>query len=79
MKAPSDPNAARWLPLLVVGISVNTVGISLSSAGPWRYVLMAAGILIMLVAITKMVSSRGQGKPQSGDDSSGDASNVQKH
>ena len=55
-----DPNRsalARWLPILIVGTSLNTIGIVLRGAGVFRWVLVGAGILLMLVAVVGMLSA----------------------
>ena len=48
--------AARWMPLLVVGMSLNTLGITLTSLGRARFVLMGAGIVLMLLTVVKITS-----------------------
>ena len=55
-----DPNrsaTARWLPILIVGMSLNTIGIVLRGAGVFRWVLVGAGILLMLAALVGMLSA----------------------
>jgi hypothetical protein len=47
-----------WLPLLITGISVNTLGIVLLRAGAIRYVLMVAGLLLMLMALVGLIRER---------------------
>ena len=54
---PQNP-AAKWIPLMVVGISLNTLGIVLARAGAMRFVLMGAGLLLLLVSVAGMISSQ---------------------
>lgn len=50
--------AAKWIPLMVVGICLNTIGIALGRAGAIRFVLMGLGLLLLLVALTGMISAQ---------------------
>jgi hypothetical protein len=54
----SQKDVAGWIALLVVGISLNTVGIALSRAGAIRFVLMGAGLLLLLVALIGLLRAR---------------------
>lgn len=56
MSESPNNEAARWIPLIAVGICINTLGITLQRAGRFRFVLMGIGILIMLVALVKLLS-----------------------
>jgi len=41
---------------LVIGISLNTIGIALMRAGAIRYVLMIAGLALILTAVLRLVN-----------------------
>jgi hypothetical protein len=58
MSANSNQRAAAYLPLLTVGICLNTIGIALPSLGWARYVLMGAGVAILLMCVVKMAAAR---------------------
>ncbi|HEX3160278.1 MAG TPA: hypothetical protein VHQ45_17290 [Gemmatimonadaceae bacterium] len=47
-----------WLPLLVTGIAVNTLGVVLVRAGNARVVLMVLGLALMLAAIIGLLLER---------------------
>jgi len=55
---PQDTRIARLIPLLVVGIMLNTLGIVLTSLGPLRFALMALGVALMLAFIVKGLQIR---------------------
>lgn len=60
-----DTRIARLIPLLVVGIMLNTLGIVLTGLGPLRFALMAVGAVLMLVFIVKGLQIRkGSGAPE---------------
>ena len=63
-----NQETARWIPLLVVGMSLNTLGIVMTSLGWARYVLMGGGLLLILVALLKSIaaSKRAGGPPAEG-------------
>ena len=58
MTPPQDQTTARLIPLLVVGIMLNTLGIVLTGLGNLRFVLMGAGVLMMLAFIVKALAAR---------------------
>lgn len=58
MDSQNNPKIAALVPLLVVGIMLNTFGIVFQSAGALRYVMMGAGVLLMLVAVVRMLKLR---------------------
>lgn len=51
-------NLPAYIALVTVGTSLNTLGIVFQSLGWPRFVLMGAGILLMLVGIVKLVATR---------------------
>lgn len=51
-------NPGKWIGLMVVGISLNTVGIALTRAGAIRFVLMGLGLILLLTALTGMISAQ---------------------
>ena len=63
MDSNTNPKAAALIPLLVVGIALNTIGIALQGLGNARFVMMGAGCLLMLVAVVRMVKLRDEDKP----------------
>ena len=58
---------ARWMPLLVVGISLNTIGIVLRSLGPARFLMMGAGLVLLLISVLKLMAAQGMEDPPSED------------
>ena len=65
---PVDPPAHRSratvasIVLIVMGTTLETVGIALAGIGPIRYVLMGAGLLLLLVAVLRL-TRRGDDRP----------------
>lgn len=59
---PQDSRIARLIPLLVVGMTLNTLGIVLSSLGPLRFALVGIGLALMLVFIVQGLRIRNGGK-----------------
>jgi predicted phage tail protein len=57
MTKSADERAAPWIPLLVTGISLNTLGITLFNSGWIRYAFMAAGLAMILTAVVKMLAT----------------------
>ncbi len=53
-------DVARLIPLLVLGIVLNTLGIVFTSLGDIRFLMMAAGLACMLIFIVKAIASRGK-------------------
>jgi hypothetical protein len=53
-----SPNtrAARWIPLLVVGITLNTLGVVLPGLGRLRLVFTGAGLVLLFVALVKLAT-----------------------
>jgi glucose dehydrogenase len=49
-------NTSASIALLVIGISLNTIGIALMRAGAIRYVLMIAGLALILTAVLRLVN-----------------------
>jgi hypothetical protein len=58
MDTKQDPKVARLIPLLVIGIILNTLGIVLSSLGNVRFALMGVGLALVLTFIVKALSAR---------------------
>jgi hypothetical protein len=54
----NNPKIAALVPLLVIGIMLNTFGIVFQSAGALRWVMMGTGLLLMLVALVRMLKLR---------------------
>ena len=46
---------AALMPLLIIGTMLNTLGIVFTSLGWARYVMMGAGLLMLLVFLVKML------------------------
>lgn len=61
MNKPDTANAARLIPLLVVGMMLNTLGIVLTGIGNFRFVIMAAGLALILTFIIKVLAGRKEG------------------
>lgn len=60
MTTPKPAPTAAFVPLLVIGIVLNTLGIVFTGFGNVRYVFMVAGLALMLVGVVKMLASRGK-------------------
>ncbi len=60
MEKKQDADIARLIPLLVVGIMLNTLSIVSTSLGDIRFLMMAAGLACMLIFIVKAIASRGK-------------------
>ena len=56
MSTSSEQRAAVFIPLIALGVCLNTLGIVFQSFGWARYVLMGAGLLIMLFAVVKLLA-----------------------
>lgn len=54
--------ATASIVLLVVGITLETIGIALAAIGPLRWVLVGAGVLLLLVAVLRL-TRRGEASP----------------
>lgn len=50
--------AAVYMPLLAIGVGLNTLGIVFQSLGWARYVMMGAGLSMMLICVVKLVAAR---------------------
>ncbi len=50
--------------LLVIGTTLNALGIALTGAGAVRYLLMGLGLALLLTAVVRLVSQR----PDASDD-----------
>lgn len=59
MTKPQDPDIARLMPLLVVGMMLDTLGIVLTGLGNARFALMAAGVAMILAFVVKALGRRG--------------------
>lgn len=61
---PETPNRepASWVALLVIGTSLNTIGIAFSGLGVFRYILMGAGLLLLLTSVVKLARSAPRSK-----------------
>mgnify|MGYP006190937601 CR=1 FL=1 len=53
---------AALIPLFVIGTMLNTLGIVFVSLGWARYVMMGAGLLLMLLFVIRVVQLRPNGK-----------------
>jgi len=56
MSRPTNQNLPVYTALIAIGTSLNTLGIVFQSLGWARYVLMGAGILMMLVGVVQVVA-----------------------
>ena len=45
------PRSQRWLPLLIFGLMLNTIGVSLIGSSPAGYVFMVVGLASLLAAV----------------------------
>ena len=61
MTKPQNPITARLIPLLVVGMMLNTSGIVLTSLGNARFALSAVGIAMILTFLVKVLAARRSG------------------
>ncbi|MFP7722787.1 hypothetical protein [Lysobacter sp. A3-1-A15] len=61
-----NPELAQRMPLLVIGIGLNTLGIVMDGLGAWRYALMGLGLGMMLVFLLQAM--RIVREAQTGDD-----------
>lgn len=43
--------SAVWVPLMVVGMMLNTLGIALTDIGAFRFVLMGVGLALLLASV----------------------------
>lgn len=57
---PASPpkNFSLWMGLLVIGISMNSLGVSLSRLGAVRFIFMGVGLLLLIVAFVGLLRSR---------------------
>jgi hypothetical protein len=57
---PASPpkNFSLWMGLLVIGISMNSLGVSLTRLGAARFIVMGLGILLLLVALVGLLRSQ---------------------
>lgn len=70
MTGSPNSRTRRWIPLLVVGIFLNTLGIVLSGLGTPRYLMMGAGLVLIAVAMLQMLAiARADGENPAGADS----------
>ena len=53
----SSPETARWIALMVIGTAMNTIGIALPGLGALRFVFMAVGLLLLLVALLNLTAA----------------------
>ncbi|MDQ3229947.1 MAG: hypothetical protein M3Q13_09520 [Pseudomonadota bacterium] len=58
MDTKQDPKVARLMPLLVIGIILNTLGIVFTSLGNIRFALIGVGLALMLTFIVKAIAAR---------------------
>lgn len=60
MPVPASPpkNFSLWMGLLVIGISMNSLGVSLTRLGAARFIVMGLGILLLLVALVGLLRSQ---------------------
>lgn len=58
MENESNRQTAGWLALLVIGISLNTVGIALTEVGTLRWVLVGLGLMLLLISVIGLAQSR---------------------
>jgi hypothetical protein len=59
MSRPTNQKLPVYIALVTLGTCLNTLGIVFQSLGWPRYLLMGAGILLMLVGVVKLVATRG--------------------
>lgn len=59
MDSPTNQKIPVYVALVAVGTCLNTLGIVFQSLGWPRFVLMGAGILLMLTGVVKLVAARG--------------------
>lgn len=57
MPEQSQQKIALWISVMAIGTSLNTIGIVLVRAGAIRYVLMGAGVLMLLIALIGLINS----------------------
>ena len=50
----------KLLPLFIIGISLNTLGITIRTMGPLRWVFMAVGLAMLLTFVVKVSQHRGK-------------------
>jgi glucose dehydrogenase len=55
MDMKTNPKQAAFTPLLVCGLALNTVGLVLQSLGSWRLLIMSAGLILVISALTVRV------------------------
>ncbi len=60
MDTQSNPKVMAFVPLFILATSLNTLGIVLASGGWLRFLLMAAGLGMMLACLVKAVGAREQ-------------------
>jgi hypothetical protein len=58
MSVSSEQRAVISIPLIALGVCLNTLGIVFQNLGWPRYVLMGAGLSIMLIGVVKLLSAR---------------------
>lgn len=58
MDTNQDPKVARLMPLLVIGIILNTLGIVFTSLGNIRFASIGVGLALMLTFIVKAIAAR---------------------
>jgi hypothetical protein len=58
MSRPTNQKIPVYIALVALGTCMNTLGIVFQSFGWPRYVLMGAGILLMLIGVIKLVATR---------------------
>lgn len=63
MGTNTNAKTAAMIPLLVVGLILDVLGIVMTSLGPIRFVVMGVGVLLMLIALVRMMRLRDEDKP----------------
>jgi len=58
MSSPTNQKVPVYIALIAIGTCVNTLGIVFQSFGWPRFLLMGAGILLMLTGVVKLVATR---------------------
>lgn len=53
-----DDDVTRFIPLLVAGIVLNALSVVFTGLGDIRFLMMGAGLILMLVFIVKAIASR---------------------
>lgn len=62
MKDSSRVQLARWIAVLVLGITLNSMGLILFRLGPLHFFIMGVGVLLEIIGFVRIVMiARGEG------------------